>query len=166
MISLLFHVGATRKNNRSAGWWCLGAMRDDDILGPLAHSLVGCPLCLSEGDWTWQWQQHGVCCFVGRWHWSMVSDGSFWVIMKMKTLKEVLQIFPEVSTSRSLNSCVDCKISNSVTSNALEFLESFESAPKTWLPTSYVTCNLNLACDLNIWNRSLQFLDNSASFVL
>ena len=45
-------------------------------------------------------------CFVGRWCWSMVSDGSFWVIVEMKTQKEVVHIFPKMSTGLSLNSCV------------------------------------------------------------
>jgi hypothetical protein len=36
------------------------------------------------------------------------------VIVKTKTSKKVVQIFPKVSTGRSLNSCIDCKISISV----------------------------------------------------
>ncbi len=47
-------------------------------------------------------------------------DGSFWVILKMKTSKKGVRIFLKMSTGLSLNSCVDCKVSISVTSKALE----------------------------------------------
>jgi hypothetical protein len=50
----------------------------------------------------------------------MVSDGLFRVIMEMRTSKEVVQIFPKMLTGLSLNSYIDCKISISVTSKALE----------------------------------------------
>ena len=43
---------------------------------------------------------------------------------------------PKLLTGRSLNSCVDCKISISVTSKALEIFRA-------------ICCDLNLACDLH-----------------
>ena len=60
-------------------------------------------------------------CFVGR---SMVSgDGcSFWVIGDRgdENFGGSCAEIPKLLTGRSLNSCVDCKISISVTSKALE----------------------------------------------
>ena len=123
-----------------------------DVLGTnlwLARTF-SCPLRLSEDNWTWRWQQQGVrgCRFVGlasfvaswvsgMWRWSVASDGSFWVIVEMKTSKEVVWIFRRCSTSRSLNSCVDCKISTSVTSKALKTFRVIWKCTKNMI--AYVT---------------------------
>ena len=77
----------------------------------------GCPLRLLDGNQTCARRRNEGCwrlvfevasSFGDRslvacwWWWLMVSDGSFWVIVEMKTSKEVVWIFPKVSTSRSL----------------------------------------------------------------
>jgi hypothetical protein len=49
-----------------------------------------------------------------------------------------------------------------VTSKALEMFRVIWKYTKNRI--ACVICDLNLACDLNFWNRSHQFLENSASF--
>ena len=54
---------------------------------------------------------------------------------------------PKLSSGRSLNSCVYCKISILVTSKALEIFRFICKCTKNKIAD--VSCDLNLACDLN-----------------
>jgi hypothetical protein len=46
------------------------------------------------------------------------------------------------------------------------FMHIWKCTKNKLLTTSFMTnFDLNLACDLNFWNNSLQFLDKSASFI-